>query len=72
MGWLHLRLSAKSLVLLQLSANFFQLRLTKKLKITQFDRDSQHLCGLNRQILFAPLSSVCLDHKGAVSLCQTE
>ena len=32
-GWWHLRLSAKILALLRLSANFFQLRLTKKLKI---------------------------------------
>ena len=32
MGWWHLRLSAKILALLRLSANFFQLRLTKKLK----------------------------------------
>ena len=29
MGWWHLRLSAKILALLRLSANFFQLRLTK-------------------------------------------
>ena len=33
MGWRILRLSAKILALLQLSVNFFQLRLTKKLKI---------------------------------------
>ena len=32
MGWWLLRLSAKILVLLRLSGNFFQLRLTKKLK----------------------------------------
>ena len=32
MGWWCLRLSAKILALLRLSANFFQLRLTKKLK----------------------------------------
>ena len=36
MGWWHLRLSAKSLAFLRLSANFFQLRLTKKLKINFF------------------------------------
>ena len=36
MGWWHLRLSAKILALLWLSANFFQLRLTKKLKINFF------------------------------------
>ena len=33
MGLGLLRLSAKNLVLLRLSVNFFQLRLTKKLKI---------------------------------------
>ena len=33
MGWWLLRLSAKRLALLRLSGNFFQLRLTKKLKI---------------------------------------
>ena len=33
MGWWHLRLSAKILALLRLSGNFFQLLLTKKLKI---------------------------------------
>ena len=36
MGWWHLRLSAKILALLRLSVNFFQLRLTKKLKINCF------------------------------------
>ena len=36
MGWWHLRLSAKILALLRLSANFFQFRLTKKLKINFF------------------------------------
>ena len=36
MGWWHLRLSAKILAFLRLSANFFQLRLTKKLKINFF------------------------------------
>ena len=36
MGWWHLRLSAKILALLRLSANFFQLWLTKKLKINFF------------------------------------
>ena len=36
MGWSLLRLSAKILVLLRLSVNFFQLRLTKKLKINFF------------------------------------
>ena len=37
MGWWLLRLSAKILALLQLSVNFFfQVRLTKKLKINFF------------------------------------
>ena len=36
MGWRHLRLWAKILALLRLSANFSQLRLTKKLKINFF------------------------------------
>ena len=36
MGWWHLRLSAKILALLRLSVIFFQLRLTKKLKINFF------------------------------------
>ena len=36
MGWWLLRLSAKTLPLLRLSVNFFQLRLTKKLKINFF------------------------------------
>ena len=36
MGWWLLRLSAKILALLPLSIKFFQLRLTKKLKINLF------------------------------------
>ena len=36
MGWWLLRLSAKILAFLRLSVNFFQLRLTKKLKINLF------------------------------------
>ena len=36
MGWWLLRVSAKILALLRLSVNFFQLRLTKKLKINFF------------------------------------
>ena len=36
MGWCLLRLSAKILALLRLSVNFFQLQLTKKLKINFF------------------------------------
>ena len=36
MGWWLLRLSAKILALLRLLVNFFQLRLTKKLKTNFF------------------------------------
>ena len=36
MGWWLLRLSAKILHLLRLSVNFFQLRLTKKVKLISF------------------------------------
>ena len=36
MGWWLLRLSAKGLAFLRLSVNFFQLWLTKKLKINFF------------------------------------
>ena len=36
MEWWLLRVSAKILALLRLSVNFFQLRLTKKLKINSF------------------------------------
>ena len=36
MRWWLLRLSANVWALLRLSVNFFQLRLTKKLKITSF------------------------------------
>ena len=36
MGWWPLRLWAKILALLRLSVDFFQLRLTKKLKINVF------------------------------------
>ena len=36
MGWWLLRLSTKILALLRLSVNFFQLQLTKKLKINFF------------------------------------
>ena len=36
MGWWLLRLSAKILALLRLLVNFFQLRLTKKIKINLF------------------------------------
>ena len=36
MGWWLLRLSSKILALLRLSVNFFQLRLTQKLKTNFF------------------------------------
>ena len=42
MGWCLLRLSAKILALLRLSVNFFQLRLTKKLKLTSFVSKSKY------------------------------
>ena len=40
MGWWHLRLSAKLLALLRLSANFLGLRSTVKLKINFFVSNS--------------------------------
>ena len=46
MGWCHLRLSAKILALLRLSVNFFQLRLTIKLKINFFVSKSLILTNL--------------------------
>ena len=46
MGWWLLRLSAKILAFLRLSVNFFQLRLTKKLKINFFCFKSQILINL--------------------------
>ena len=42
MGWCLLRLSAKILALLRLSVNFFQLRLTKKLKLTSSVSESKY------------------------------
>ena len=47
MGWWLLRLSAKILALLRLSVNFFQLRLSKKLKINFFcfKKLNINLCG---------------------------
>ena len=52
MGWWLLRLSAKTLALLRLSVNFFQLRLTKKLKINV-------LCfkelNINKRVFFLSL-----------------
>ena len=52
MGWWHLRLSAKILALLRLSANFFQLRLTQKLKINFFCFKK---LNINQPILFVSL-----------------
>ena len=46
MGWWHLRLSAKILAFLRLSVNFFQLRLTIKLKISFFVSNSLILINL--------------------------
>ena len=42
MGWRLLRLSAKIFALLRLSVTFFQLRLTKKLKLTFFVSKSKY------------------------------
>ena len=46
MGWWLLRLSAKVLALLRLSVNFFQLRLTKTLKIISIVSKSLILISL--------------------------
>ena len=46
MGWWLLRLSAKILALLRLSVKFFQLRLTRKLKINFFCSKSLILINL--------------------------
>ena len=50
MGWWLLRLSAKILALLRLSVNFFQLRLTKKLKINFFC--FKELNTINKPVFF--------------------
>ena len=49
MGCWVLRLSAKILVLLRLSANFFQSRLTKKLKINLFSFEE---LNINKPVFF--------------------
>ena len=49
MGWWRLRLLAKVLALLPLSVNFFQLRLTKKLKI---DFHSFKGFNINKPVFF--------------------
>ena len=51
MGWWLLRLSAKILTLLRLSVNFFQLRLTKKLKINFFCFKKLNHLGMKLAIL---------------------
>ena len=56
MGCWLLRLSAKILALLRLSVNFFQLRLTKKLKINFFCFKK---LNINQPVFF-----VSLDHLG--------
>ena len=53
MGWWLLRLSAKILALLRLSVNFFQLRLTKKLKINFFCFKK---LNINQPAFFLPLN----------------
>ena len=55
MGWWPLRLSAKSLALLRLSVNFFQLRLTKKLKINFFCFKE---LNINKPVFFVSLSKI--------------
>ena len=52
MRWWLLRLSAKILALLRLLVNFFQLRLTKKLKINFF---SFKELNINKRVLFVSL-----------------
>ena len=52
MGWWLLRLSAKILALLWLLVNFFQLRLTKKLKINFF---SFKELNINKRVFFVSL-----------------
>ena len=53
MGWWLLRLSAKTLALLRLSVNFFQLRLTKKLKINFF---CSKKLNINQPVFFVSLN----------------
>ena len=55
MGWWPLRLSAKILALLRLSVNFFQLRLTKKLKINFFCFKE---LNINKPVFFVSLSKI--------------
>ena len=52
MGWWLLRLSAKILLLLRLSVNFFQLRLTTKLKINFFGLKE---LNINKPVFFVSL-----------------
>ena len=52
MGWWLLRLSAKILALLRVSVNFFQLRLTKKLKINFFCFKE---LNINKRVFFVSL-----------------
>ena len=52
MGWFPLRLSAKILALLRLSVNFFQLRLTKKLKVYFFCFEE---LNINKPVFFVSL-----------------
>ena len=55
MGWWLLRLSAKILALLRLLVNFFQLRLTKKLKINFFSCFKE--LNINKPVFFFYLQS---------------
>ena len=53
MGWWLLRLTTKILALLRLSVNFFQLRLTKKLKINFFCFKK---LNINQPVVFVSLN----------------
>ena len=53
MGWWLLRLLAKILALLRLSVNFFQLRLTQKLKINFFCFKK---LNINKPVFFVSLN----------------
>ena len=55
MGWRLLRLSAKILALLRLSVNFFQLRLTKKLKINFYCFKE---LNINKPVFFVSSSKI--------------
>ena len=55
MGWWLLRLSAKTLALLRLSVNLFQLQLTNKLKINFFRFKE---LNINKPVFFVSLRKI--------------